>query len=131
MPRNLLAPAVEKLLIEQIVPYVSIHEARPKLSNPKLVGFRNFHFVAYDNLEGSRPNWLLFAAHLDKEARDHMRQWEKIFGTGFVAVVAQRNRQGALIFHDLNGLARRLPDNRPVNPTPTVPVSPVPAPSPE
>ena len=130
MPRNLLAPAVEHLLIERIVPYVSIHEAQPKLSNPKLVGFRNFHFVAYDHVE-SRPNWLLFAAHLDKEARDHMRQWEKIFGTGFVAVVAKRNRQGALIFHDLNGLARRLPDNRPVNPTPAVPVSPVPAPSPE
>jgi len=82
-PALSLRVRVERLLRDRGVPYVNVDEAKRALfASAKL---RAFHFVAY-RTDG--PNWLIFAAKADRQARQHMAEWERVFGEGFVAVFA-------------------------------------------
>ena len=83
MPSLSLRARVERLLRDRGIPYVNVDEAKRALfSSAKL---RAFHFVAY-RTDG--PNWLIFAARADRQARENMAEWERVFGEGFVAVLA-------------------------------------------
>lgn len=74
---------VERLLRDRGIPYVNVDEAKRALfASAKL---RAFHFVAYRK---DGPNWLIFAAKADRQARDDMAEWERVFGEGFTAVLA-------------------------------------------
>jgi hypothetical protein len=49
------------------------------------------------------PNWLVWAARLSDKSRQDMAEWEKVFGPGFVAVVAKEKADGSLKFETLAG----------------------------
>ena len=78
-----LRARVERLLRDRAVPYVNVDDAKRALFSSATL--RAFHFVAY-RAEG--PNWLIFAAKADRQARETMAEWERVFGEGFVAVLA-------------------------------------------
>jgi len=61
---------------------------------------RLFHFVVYQD---PTPNWLVFAATADKQVPSDLRQWEKIFGDDFVAVIAKQVKDGSIRFRTLAG----------------------------
>ena len=89
---------VERYLRDQGVPYINVDEAKKALfAGAKL---RSFHFVVYrpDSL-----NWLLWAAQLRKESRQDLVEWQKIFGDGFVAVVAKQMKDASLKFRTVAG----------------------------
>ena len=93
-----LRETVERFLRERGVPYINVDEAKRALfAGAKL---RSFHFVVYRT---SGQNWLVFAAALRRESREDLRQWEGIFGDGFVAVVVTRVSDRALRFRTLAG----------------------------
>ena len=91
---------VERILLERKIPYVSVEDARRALKNSTTSSLGGFHFVVY-RVDG--PNWLVFAAKVRKQTRADMQQWEKIFGTGFVAVVARQMKDATLRFRTLAG----------------------------
>jgi hypothetical protein len=104
--RRSLKATVERLLRERNIPYVDVGEARRALSAVgSATSLCTFHFVVY---RADGPNWLVFAAQLRKQARADMQQWEKIFGTGFVAVAARQMRDSTLRFRTLAGDALKL-----------------------
>lgn len=83
---------------ERKIPYVSVDEAKKALfANAKLGAF---HFVAYHK---TGPNWLLWAAQVRKGVRTDMAEWEKVFGDGFVAVIARKRKDGQLAFKTFKG----------------------------
>lgn len=80
------------------MPYINVDEAKRALfQGAKL---RSFHFVVYRK---EKANWLVFAARMGPEERTDMRDWEKVFGEGFVAVVAKQRADGDVQFRNLNG----------------------------
>ena len=94
---------VERLLRDRGIPYVNVDEAKRALfSSAKL---RAFHFVAYRKDE---PNWLIFAARADRQARENMAEWERVFGDGFTAVLA------SLATGEPTGIRFRSLDGRPL-----------------
>jgi len=98
LPRKTLSRVVEKFFRDRGVPYVSVDDAKRALfASAKLA---SFHFVSYNKLG---PNWLVWAAHLHKEAKIDMKEWEKVFGEGFLAVVAKQRANGELEFKTLEG----------------------------
>ena len=99
-PRGpLLRDTVEQYLTERKIPYVDVNEAKRALFASAKLG--SFHFVAYNKNPG--PNWLIWAAHLRRQSRLDMAEWEKVFGEGFVAVVAKEKPGGELAFKTLAG----------------------------
>jgi len=99
-----LRETVERYLREHSIPYVNVDEAKKALfAGAKL---RSFHFVVYFK-EGK--NWLLYTSQLRKESREDLKQWEQIFGDGFVAVVGKQAADGMLKFRTLAGDAMELP----------------------
>ena len=103
MPSLSLRARVERLLRDRGIPYVNVDEAKRALfSSAKL---RVFHFVAYRKDE---PNWLIFAARADRQARENMTEWERVFGEGFVAVLA------SLVTGEPTGIRFRSLDGRPL-----------------
>jgi hypothetical protein len=96
--KRTLRETVERYLRDHSIPYINVDEAKKALfAGAKL---RSFHFVVYLK---DRKNWLVWAAQLRKESRVDLKQWEDIFGEGFVAVVAKQARDGALKFKTLAG----------------------------
>lgn len=78
-----LRDRVERLLRAHNIPYVNVDEAKRALfASAKL---RSFHFVAYMQ---TGTNWLIFAAAINRQAREDMAEWERVFGEGFIAVLA-------------------------------------------
>lgn len=103
MPWLSLRARVERLLRDRGIPYVNVDEAKRALfSSAKL---RAFHFVAYRKDE---PNWLIFAARADRQARENMAEWERVFGEGFVAVLA------SMATGEPTGIRFRSLDGRPL-----------------
>ena len=101
--RPKLRALVEQLLKDRRVPYVDVHEARNALcANTRL---RVFHFVVYQK---NGLNWLLLTTQLRRETRQDMIGWEKIFGPGFVAVVASQTADAQIRFRKLDGEAISL-----------------------
>jgi len=99
-----LREIVERYLRDKGIPYINVDEAKKALfAGAKL---RSFHFVVYFS---DRKNWLLYTSQLRRESRDDLRQWEGIFGDGFVAVVGKQNAKGDLNFKTLAGEALELP----------------------
>ena len=98
-----LCEVVEKYLRDKAVPYISVDEAKKALfAGAKL---RSFHFVVY---RPTGTNWLLWAAQIRKESRQDLIEWKKIFGDGFVAVVAKQMKDATLKFRTLAGEAVEL-----------------------
>jgi len=96
---------VESHIRSNGVPYISVDEAKRALFSGNGVKLKTFHFVVYRK---QVANWLVYAAPLRPEARKDFLQWESIFGTGFVAVVASRRRDGTLRFRTLAGATVEL-----------------------
>lgn len=111
--RPRLRDRVRALLTERFIPFVDVDEAKRALfQSAKL---RSFHIVA-NSKEG--PNWLIFAATVTAQSRRDMAEWEKVFGEGFVAVLATwSDRESVGIrFRTLAGAAVYLPGTAPTNP---------------
>ena len=89
---------VERYLRERKIPYVNVDEGKRALFASSKLG--SFHFLAYAK---NGPNWLVWAAHVRAKAREDMEQWEKVFGEGFLAVVAKEKADGSLKFETLAG----------------------------
>ena len=89
---------VERYLRERKIPYVNVDEAKKALFASSRLG--SFHFVAYAK---NGPNWLLWAAHVRARVRKDMAEWEKVFGEGFLAVIAMEKIDGQLTFRTLKG----------------------------
>ena len=99
-----LRARVERLLRDRAVPYVNVDEAKRALfSSAKL---RAFHFVAY---RAEEPNWLIFAAKADRQAKENMAEWERVFGEGFVAVLTSPAKG------EPTGIRFRALDGRPLS----------------
>ena len=84
LPRKSLRTTVEKFFRDRSIPYVSVDDAKRALFASAKLG--SFHFVSYNK---TGPNWLVWAAQMRKQAKADMQEWEKVFGEGFVAVVAK------------------------------------------
>ena len=78
-----LRDRVERLLRARNIPYVNVDEAKRALFASAQL--RSFHFVAYMR---AGANWLIFAATVNRQARECMAEWERVFGQGFIAVLA-------------------------------------------
>lgn len=91
---------VERLLKDRGIPYVNVDEAKRALF--ACAKLRAFHFVAYRK---DGPNWLIFAAKVDRPARDTMAEWERVFGDGFKAVLASlaKSERADIRFRSLDG----------------------------
>jgi hypothetical protein len=96
--RGALRRKVEQFFRDKNVPYVNVDEAKRALFASAKLG--SFHFVSYNKLG---PNWLVWAAEMRKQARLDLVEWEKVFGDGFIAVIAKEKSMGELIFKKLNG----------------------------
>jgi hypothetical protein len=96
--RRSLRENVERYLRERKIPYVDVNEAKRELFAASRLGA--FHFVAY-NTNG--PNWLVWAAHVRRKVREDMAEWEKVFGEGFLSIIAKKKTGGELIFRTLKG----------------------------
>ena len=83
---------------ERKIPYVNVDDAKKALFASSRLG--SFHFLAYAK---NGPNWLIWAAHVRSKVREDMAQWEKVFGEGFLAVVAKENADRSLKFETLAG----------------------------
>jgi hypothetical protein len=108
-----LRDRVRALLTERFIPFVDVDEAKRALfQSAKL---RSFHIVAYSK-EG--PNWLIFAASVTAQARRDMAEWEKVFGEGFMAVLATWSDREAvgIRFRTLAGAVVYLAGTGPTNP---------------
>ncbi|MEI8194335.1 MAG: hypothetical protein WCI73_00340 [Phycisphaerae bacterium] len=95
-----LRETVEHYLRRHGVPFVNVDEAKKALFHGARL--RSFHFVVYHPTGG---NWLVWAAQLRKEVREDLQEWEKIFGDGFIAVVAKQTSSGTPKFQTLAGEA--------------------------
>ncbi|MGN6369056.1 MAG: hypothetical protein ACTHN5_12415 [Phycisphaerae bacterium] len=96
--RRSLRENMERYLRERGVPYINVDEAKKVLfAGARL---RSFHFVVYFS---DRRNWLLYTSQLRKESREDLRQWEQIFGDGFVAVLVREMKDGTFNFKTLDG----------------------------
>ena len=94
-----LRDRVERLLRAHNIPYVNVDEARRALfASAKL---RSFHFVAYMQ---PGANWLIFAAAANRQVREGMAEWERVFGEGFIAVLASayNGSDAEVRFHTLD-----------------------------
>jgi hypothetical protein len=96
--KRTLRDVVEQYLQDRKIPYVDVNEAKRALFASAKLG--SFHFVAYSK---TGPNWLIWAAHLRRQARLDLAEWEKVFGEGFVALIAKEKRSGELTFKRLAG----------------------------
>jgi hypothetical protein len=104
---------VRALLTERFIPFVDVDEAKRALfQSAKL---RSFHIVAYSK---ERPNWLIFAATVTAQSRHDMAEWEKVFGEGFMAVLATASDRESvgIRFRTLAGVAVYLPGTGSTNP---------------
>ena len=98
LPRKSLRMIVERFLRERNIPYVNVDDAKRALFASAKLG--SFHFVSYNK---TGANWLIWAAQMRKQAKADMQEWEKVFGDGFIAVVAKESTSGELTFKKLNG----------------------------
>lgn len=107
-----LRDRVRTLLTERLIPFVDVDEAKRVLfQSAKL---RSFHIVAYSK---AGPNWLIFTATVTAQSRQDMAEWEKVFGEGFVAVLATVSDREAvgIRFKTHSGEAVYLPGTGPTN----------------
>ena len=112
--RSRLRDRVCALLTTRRIPFVDVAEARRALFCAAKL--RPFHFVAYQK---DGPNWLICAGTVTAEVRRDMAEWEKVFGDGFMAVLASCSQREsvAVQFRTLDGktvyLAGMEPSNEP------------------
>lgn len=59
-----------------------------------------FHFVSYNK---TGPNWLIWAAAMREGVKEDLRQWQEVFGEGFLAVIASEHADHQLHFRTLAG----------------------------
>ena len=92
-PNLPLRQLVELWLKREGIPYVNVDDAKKALfAGAKL---QSFHFLAY---RPQGPHWLIWAGTITPETRPDMRQWERIFGEGFKAVLVLRSQTNPLGF---------------------------------
>jgi hypothetical protein len=96
--KHFLRDSVERYLNERKIAYVNVDEAKKALFSGGRLS--SFHFCVYAS---DGPNWLVWAARLSDKSRQDMAEWEKVFGPGFVAVVAKEKADGSLKFETLAG----------------------------
>jgi hypothetical protein len=95
--KRYLRDVVERYFRERGIPFVCVDEAKKALfASAKLSAF---HFVSYNK---TGPNWLIWAAQMRSGVREDMMEWAKVFGEGFLAVVAKESSSGELSFATLN-----------------------------
>ena len=101
MPITTLASVVQQHLKNLCVAYVELNETKKALfAGAKL---RTFHFVVY---RPDTANLLVWATKgRDKHVRDEMKQWQHIFGDGFVAVYATIAKEAVVFKRFDNGKA--------------------------
>ena len=75
--------AFEAVLRKRSMPYVVVNERKKAMFGDAKM--ENFDFIVYAE---SGPNWLVDLRNPTPEITDGLRQWEKVFGDGFVAVYA-------------------------------------------
>lgn len=74
--------AFEAVLRRRGIPYVAVDETKRALFGQ--ANLKTFDFIVYS--EG--PNWLVELRNPTPEITDGLRQWEKVFDSGFVACFA-------------------------------------------
>ena len=99
-----LRQLVELWLKREGIPYVNVDDAKKALFAGATL--RSFHFVAY---RPQGPHWLIWAGTITPETRPDMRQWERIFGEGFKAVLVLRSQTNPL------GFATKTLADEPIN----------------
>jgi hypothetical protein len=93
--------ALEHLLRDRKIPYVDVHDAAKALPQQTTnLGLCLFHFVVYRT---QAPNWLVLAGAMSERRRKNMQQWEHLFGEGFIAVNATRDKTSSIHFQCING----------------------------
>ena len=102
-PKRVIRDRVELYFKERKIAYVNVAETKRVLLSGSMFG--TFHFVAYPK---NGPNWIVWAAQMRSNVRENMTGWEKIFGEGFVAVVAKEQASGELSFRKLDGTAMEI-----------------------
>ncbi len=96
-PRRSLQADFAAELKAHNIPYVSVDEAKRSLfSNTRLL---SFHFVAYSR---AGPNWLVWCGERKAQSVQAMREWERVFGEGFISRFCVRRKNG-LAYLDLAG----------------------------
>jgi len=75
--------AFEAVLRKRSMPYVVVNERKKAMFGDAKM--ENFDFIVYTE---QGPNWLVDLRNPTPEITDGLRQWEKVFGDGFVAVYA-------------------------------------------
>lgn len=96
--------AMEAYLRDTGTPYVAVDEAKRALFTG--VNLKAFDFVVY---AADGPNWLVTCKPFSVPGMaDTMREWEKVFGKGFMAVEA-RIRRGRYVLVTLDGKTIDLP----------------------
>jgi hypothetical protein len=85
-PRPQIFPDfVEAEIKRRGLPYVNVKKAKEKMRTTSRL--TAFHFVVYNQTGG--PNWLVLARRRPSLADvADMREWEKVFGDGFMGVMA-------------------------------------------
>jgi hypothetical protein len=118
--------AMEAYLRESGTPYVVVDEAKKALFAG--VKLRSFDFVAYSE---SGPNWLITCKPFSAPGMaDTMRQWQEVFGKGFIAVEA-RLRRSRFVLVTLDGKTIELPTAPPARSEETVSAPTETAPTPD
>lgn len=81
----LLRDVVAQYLEDHNLPYVDVAKVQEGL-------FARSRLEAFDFVVSAPEghNWLLYAAPLSTAAQDDLREWERIFGPGFTALVADK-----------------------------------------
>lgn len=97
-----LREVVEQYLEDQNLPYVDVAKVQDGL-------FARTRLEAFDFVVSAPQghNWLLYAAPLSVAAREDLREWERIFGPGFTALITEELEDdgdlSALTFRTLDG----------------------------
>lgn len=105
------ARLIEEYLQQASVPYVNVADAGKYVASRDAAGnmkheagdLRLFHFVIYRE----NANWLVFVGRPNPRIRKDMREWERLFGDGFIAVFASFGTKP--LFVDEDGLPLELP----------------------
>lgn len=98
----LLRDVVAQYMEDQNLPFVDVAKVQEGL-------FARSRLEAFDFVVQATEghNWLLYAAPLSVAAQDDLREWERIFGPGFTALVADKVEEDddtfTLAFRTLEG----------------------------
>ena len=96
-PRRPLRDAVEQYLTDRKIPYVDVNEAKRAL----FASTSSAAFISWPTTRTPAPIGSSGRPIFAGSTRLDMAEWEKVFGEGFVAVVAKEKPSGELTFMTL------------------------------